>query len=145
MMNSKMEKALVDDFDNFIHLTYALNTEVIKEEDISYDTIFDAVDMYIRDSNLSQFNNRLLHLNILRDQMDSIGKRGVSNVIYFVYMYYSQLKDKHKEIMKELQTETETKIKTLIDVSKWSVQKFETVSYSFHNLVHCWKSLQAAE
>jgi hypothetical protein len=140
-MNSKLEKALVDDFDNFIHLTYALNTEVIKEMDISYDTIFDAVDMYIRDSNLSQFNNRLLHLNILRDQMDSIKKRGVSNVIYFVYMYYSQLRDKHKEIMKELQTETETKIKTLIDVSKWSVQKFETVIFAFYYLVYSRKSL----
>jgi len=141
MMNSKLEKALVEDYDNFIHLTYALNTEVIKTEDIEYDKIFDAVDMYIRDSNLSQFNNRLLHLNILRDQMDAIGRKGVSNVIHFVYMYYCQLKDKHKEIMKTLQNETETKIKTLIDVSKWSVQKFETVRFYHLPLVNRWTGL----
>lgn len=128
MMHSKLEKALIDDYDNFIHLTYALNTEVIKQTDVDYDKIFDAVDLYIRDSNLSQFNNRLLHLNILRNQMDTINKRGVSNILHFVYMYYHQLQDKHKTVMHELQSETETKIKTVIDVSKWSVQKFETVS-----------------
>ena len=93
MMSAKLEKALVDDYDNFIHLTYALNTEVIKDE-IEYDKIFDAADMYIRDSNLSQFSNRLLHLNILRDQMDHIGKKGVSNILHFVYMYYSQMTEK---------------------------------------------------
>jgi len=75
MMHSKLEKALVDDYDNFIHLTYALNTEMIKKSGVDYDKVFDAVDMYIRDSNLSQFNNRLLTLNILKDQMDSIGKK----------------------------------------------------------------------
>jgi hypothetical protein len=128
MMHSKLEKALIDDYDNFIHLTYALNTEVIKTEDIEYDQVFDAVDMYIRDSDLSQFNNRLLHLNILRNQMDSINKKGVSNVLHFVYMYYKQMETKHADVMKELQKETEDKIKTVVDVSKWSVQKFETVS-----------------
>lgn len=128
MMHSKLEHALVDDYDNFIHLTYALNTEVIKESDIEYDKIFDAVDLYIRDSNLSQFNNRLLHLNILRDQMDTIQKKGVSNVLHFVYMYYSYLQEKHRSVMLALQNETETKIRTIVDVSKWSVQKFETVS-----------------
>lgn len=127
-MHSKLEKALIDDYDNFIHLTYALNTEVIKTEDIEYDQVFDAVDMYIRDSDLSQFNNRLLHLNILRNQMDSINKKGVSNVLHFVYMYYKQMETKHADVMKELQKETEDKIKTVVDVSKWSVQKFETVS-----------------
>ena len=127
MMHSKLEKALIDDYDNFIHLTYALNTEVIKPTDIEYDKVFDAVDMYIRDSNLSQFNNRLLHLNILRDQMDGIGKKGVSNILHFVYMYYKQMQTKHADVMKELQKETEEKIKTVVDVSKWSVQKFKTV------------------
>ena len=127
MMHSKLEKALIDDYDNFIHLTYALNTEIIKPTDIEYDKVFDAVDMYIRDSNLSQFNNRLLHLNILRDQMDGIGKKGVSNILHFVYMYYKQMQTKHADVMKELQKETEEKIKTVVDVSKWSVQKFKTV------------------
>ena len=87
MMNSKLEIALVEDFDNFIWLTYALNTEVVKDTEIEYDKVFDAVDLYIRDSNLSQFSNRLLHLNILRDQMDSIGKKGISNILHFVYMW----------------------------------------------------------
>jgi hypothetical protein len=126
MMHAKLEKALVDDYDNFIHLTYALNTEVVKTEEVDYDQIFNAVDLYIRDSNLSQFKNRLLHLNILRDQMDHINKRGVSNILHFVYMYYNLLQDKHALVMKELQKETEEKIKTIVDVSKWSVQKFET-------------------
>lgn len=101
---------------------------MIKESDIEYDKIFDAVDLYIRDSNLSQFNNRLLHLNILRDQMDTIQKKGVSNVLHFVYMYYSYFQEKHKNVMAALQKDTEIKIKTIVDVSKWSVQKFETVS-----------------
>jgi len=48
--------------------------------------------------------------------------------------------------MKELQNDTETKIKTIIDVSKWSVQKFETVSLTLTKLlVHCWKSLQTTK
>jgi midasin len=147
MMNSKLEHALVEDYDNFIHLTYALNTEVIKEGEMEYDKIFDAVDMYVRDSNLSQFANRLLHINILRDQMDTINKKGVSNILHFVYMYYKQMEDKHQKVMKELQKDTEEKVKTVIDVSKWSVQKFETVSFHYFNpvIVNCWKSIQTTE
>lgn len=113
MMNSKLEIALVEDFDNFIWLTYALNTEVIKESGTDYDKVFDAVDLYIRDSNLSQFSNRLLHINILRDQIayasinnlsnqksqdmhneqaSPVEKKGIANILHFVYMYYTQLK-----------------------------------------------------
>ncbi|CAI2366578.1 unnamed protein product [Moneuplotes crassus] len=128
-----------NDYDNFIHLTYALNTEVIKQEGIEYDKVFDAVDMYMRDSDLSQFNNRLLHLNILKSQMDSIGKKGVSNILHFVYMYYKQMETKHADVMKELQKETDEKIKTVVDVSKWSVQKFETstVGRAYRQLNKC--------
>lgn len=128
MMNSKHESALVEDFDSFICLTYALNTEIMNEDGVNYDKIFDAADLYIRDSNLSQFNNRLLHLHIIKDQMDSIGKKGACNVIHFVYTYYTLFKVHYDDVMKKLQTETETKIKTVVDVSKWSVQKFRTVS-----------------
>jgi len=113
MMNSKLEIALVEDFDNFIWLTYALNTEVIKESGTDYDKVFDAVDLYIRDSNLSQFSNRLLHIHILRDQIayalinnlsnqksqdmhneqaSPVEKKGIANILHFVYMYYTQLK-----------------------------------------------------
>lgn len=128
MMNSKHETALVDDFDSFIRLVYALNTAVSVEGNAEYDKIFNAVDLYIRDSNLSQFKNRLLHLHIVKDQMESSNKKGASNVIHFVHSYYSMLKPVFEEVMKQLQTETETKIKTIVDVSKWSVQKFRTVS-----------------
>ena len=148
MMNSKHETALVDDFDSFIGLTYALNTEIAKDTDIEYDKIFNAVDMYIRNSNLSQFQNRLLHLRIIKDQMESIGKIGSYHVIHFVYTYYKLFQQHYDDVMKELQNETETKIKTIVDVSKWSVQKFKTVSFSIYlnlSIVSYWQCLQTTK
>ena len=40
------------------------------------------------------------------------------------------METQHANVMKDLQKDTDEKIKTVVDVSKWSVQKFETVSSS---------------
>ena len=64
--------------------------------------------------------------------MESIGKIGSYHVIHFVYTYYKLFQQHYDDVMKELQNETETKIKTIVDVSKWSVQKFKTVSFSIN-------------
>jgi hypothetical protein len=48
----------------------------------------------------------------------------VINVMDFVYSYYSQFKDKLNSTLARLDADAREKVKTLIDVSKWTVQKF---------------------
>ena len=51
----------------------------------------------------------------------------VINVLSFVTTYYSQFRAKLVQTVERLDSDARTKIKTLIDVSKWTVQKFSIV------------------
>jgi midasin (ATPase involved in ribosome maturation) len=128
-MSSKIEKTIIDDFQNYVSLSYALNYEIRKKkEDIHLPDVFNTVDMYIRESNLGQYEYRLLHIRILHKQMETLGHYEIANILYFILQYYSQFVNKLKQVMKSLEADTEEHIKTIVDVSKWNVQKFESVS-----------------
>ena len=51
----------------------------------------------------------------------------VMNVMHFVCGYYSQFKDKLSSTLARLDAAAREKVKTMIDVSKWTVQKFAQV------------------
>lgn len=47
--------------------------------------------------------------------------------MHFVCGYYSEFKDKLSSTLARLDAAARDKVKTLIDVSKWTVQKFQQV------------------
>ena len=48
----------------------------------------------------------------------------VVNVLKFVHAYYEQFSAKLESTVKRLDSAARTKVKTLIDIGKWTVQKF---------------------
>ena len=46
------------------------------------------------------------------------------NILHFVAGYYGQFRDRLQSTIARLDAEARDKVKTLIDVSKWTVQKF---------------------
>jgi len=53
--------------------------------------------------------------------------RKVLNILHFILGYYSQFKPKLVRTIARLDAQARDKIKTLIDVSKWTLQKFSQV------------------
>ena len=51
----------------------------------------------------------------------------VINVLNFILSYYGQFAEKLRNTVDRLDGAARTKVKTLIDVSKWTVQKFTIV------------------
>lgn len=51
----------------------------------------------------------------------------VVNILDFVFGYYTQFQPKLLSTVRRLDEEAREKVKTLIDVSKWTVQKFAQV------------------
>ena len=53
--------------------------------------------------------------------------KNIINVLAFVTTYYGQFRNKLVSTVERLDSDARTKIKTLINVSKWTVQKFSIV------------------
>jgi hypothetical protein len=51
----------------------------------------------------------------------------VLNILCFIHSYYSQFEEKLDSTVKRLDSVAREKVKTLIDVGKWTVQKFSIV------------------
>ena len=51
----------------------------------------------------------------------------VINIVSFIHSYYAQFESKLKKTVERLDSAARTKVKTLIDVRKWTVQKFTVV------------------
>lgn len=51
----------------------------------------------------------------------------VINIVHFILGYYGQFRAKLERTITRLDTQARDKIRTLIDVSKWTVQKFTQV------------------
>lgn len=114
--------------------------------------IFELLDLFIRDSSLGLFESRIEVIELLyhglqkkreilegnqSDELCVIPKFSnkvrpfvcerlakVLNILRFVLGYYGQFKGKLQRTIARLDAQAREKIKTLIDVSKWSVQKF---------------------
>lgn len=99
----------------------------------------EVLDLFMRDSSLGQFTARLSFLQLLHSHFKS--KQGsfsglilnrkmkerlrvVVNVLNFVSSYYAQFREKLNSTIARLDADAREKVKTLIDVSKWTVQKF---------------------
>lgn len=118
--------------------------------------IFEVVDLFIRDSSLGLFESRLGVLTLLFQSLTTklaklensenaselvsvqsyspevlvlVKERltKVLNILHFVLGYYGQFKPKLERTIARLDAAARQKIKTLIDVSKWTVQKFSQV------------------
>lgn len=101
--------------------------------------IMDVLDLFMRDSSLGQFTARLSFLELLHAHFKSKKKyqryskrmserlRVVVNVLNFVSNYYAQFREKLASTVARLDADAREKVKTLIDVSKWTVQKFAQV------------------
>lgn len=90
--------------------------------------------MFIRDSSLGVFMSRLRFVNFLVDHFaykldkkvgmaDQVKERlyKVVNVLKFVHTYYDQFSAKLESTVKRLDSAARTKVKTLIDIGKWTV------------------------
>jgi len=51
----------------------------------------------------------------------------IINILAFVNTYYGQFEEKLRKTVERLDSAARTKVKTLIDVKKWTVQKFTIV------------------
>ena len=98
--------------------------------------VFELIDLFLRDSSLGQFQSRLNFISLLYKHFStkkpstpamSVRLTHILNIMHYTLHYYSQFKDKLAQTINRLDQESRDKIKTLIDVSKWTVQKFNIV------------------
>lgn len=107
--------------------------------------IMEVLDLFMRDSSLGLFQARLAFIHLLRDHFEhkldianklkkvkmpeNMQKRLITvvNVLDFVTGYYGQFEEKLISTVRRLDEAARDKVKTLIDVSKWTVQKFVQV------------------
>ena len=116
--------------------------------------VMEVCDLFMRDSSLGQFQSRLAFLQLLLAHFKAKAKQNASrikptlinllehvklnkmmtdrltrviNVLDFVCGYYSQFREKLSSTLARLDAAAREKVKTLIDVSKWTVQKFAQV------------------
>lgn len=97
--------------------------------------IFELLDLFMRDSFLGVYQSRLSFIQTLTKyfesktpkfwQRDRLQK--VLNILYFVYNYYNQFQQKLKSTVERLDADAREKVKTLVNVKKWTVQKFSIV------------------
>eukprot|EP00347_Sterkiella_histriomuscorum_P024492 403330924 len=123
-------------------------TEIEAKYEIEF-KIFELLDLFIRESSLGQFQSRMKFLSILLDhfkakqqahkypllkaqyknlsQQMQVRLNHMINILHFVHTYYSQFQAKLQSTIQRLDAEARDKVKTLVDVSKWTVQKFTQV------------------
>ena len=117
----------------------------------------EVLDLFMRDSSLGQFQARISFLELLLEHFKAKAKvyfgaekvrdsaltkiaipkslraqmqaRLIStlNILDFVSSYYGQFRDRLQSTIARLDADARDKIKTMIDVSKWTVQKFAQV------------------
>jgi midasin (ATPase involved in ribosome maturation) len=122
LMASEINSCIKDDYANFISLSFALNSVTEEREQV-----FQTLDLYLRTSNIAQFENRLVHLQIIEEQSRTLKNRMIENLANFVRRYYAQFVPTLTEEKRDLEQKAKEKIQTLVDVSKWSVQKFTII------------------
>ena len=113
-------------------------TVIVRDEEAerSVETkIFELLDLFIRDSSLGVYQSRLVFVDFLgrhlsyklehqcARQPDVLKARlaKVINIVGFIRSYYGQFEAKLKKTVERLDSAARTKVKTLIDVSKWTV------------------------
>ena len=103
--------------------------------------VFELLDLFIRDSSLGVYKSRLVfiaflaahftyklaHQSIKQPEKVKIRLAKVINIVSFIHSYYAQFEQKLKKTVERLDSKARTKVKTLIDVRKWTVQKFTVV------------------
>ena len=119
-------------------------TVVVRDESVEQTIeakMFELLDLFMRDSSLGVYQSRLIFIAFLKNhflyklqhysakQPDFIKIRlaKVINILSFFCSYYGQFEDKLRKTVERLDGAARTKVKTLIDVGKWTVQKFSIV------------------
>ena len=112
------------------------------DEDLAVEAkVFELLDLFIRDSSLgvyksrlvfiaflvAHFNYKLAHQSNKQPEKVKIRLAKVINIVSFIHSYYAQFESKLKKTVERLDSAARTKVKTLIDVRKWTVQKFTVV------------------
>jgi len=97
--------------------------------------VFELLDLFIRDSSLGVYGSRLIFIDFIRKhfayklekqcarqpEFVIVRLTKVINVLEFIYNYYAQFEEKLRKTVERLDSAARTKIKTLIDVRKWTV------------------------
>ena len=93
--------------------------------------IFELIDLFMRDSNLGVFQSRLIYIRKLLkyfiakqptvDSVQLIRLVKVLRILNFSVNYYTQFEPKLQKTIERLDAKAREKVKTLIDVGKWSV------------------------
>ena len=135
---------------------YIINQGVKGQQSVE-SKIMEVLDLFIRDSSLGQFQARLSFLELLLEHFKAKAKvffgadkvkdslitktviprslreqmlgrlTATLNILEFVSSYYGQFRERLHSTIARLDANAREKIKTLIDVSKWTVQKFAQV------------------
>jgi midasin len=151
LLQWRKTKLVREDFaDNFIRLAHTLERQVFDRQYYAAASpgveikMMEVLDLFMRDSSLGLFQARLAFTALLKDHFSH--KRAVQdrkvgrlpehmyarlstlvNILDFVVGYYGQFEDKLVATVRRLDEDAREKVKTLIDVSKWNVQKFAQV------------------
>jgi len=118
--------------------------------------MFELLDLFMRDSSLGVYQSRLTFIQFLEKHFayklatqKVVANKGsarkqalkppallemvrtrlskVVNILAFIHGYYGQFEAKLTATVERLDSAARTKVKTLIDVRKWTVQKFTVV------------------
>ena len=103
--------------------------------------VFELLDLFMRDSSLGVYQSRLIFVDFLKahltfrlehqcyKQPDFVKARlqKVLHILSFIHSYYGQFEEKLNQTVRRLDSAAREKVKTLIDVRKWTVQKFTVV------------------
>ena len=112
-------------------------TVIVKDDEAEQSVeakMFELLDLFMRDSSLGVYQSRLIFLIFLKNhfafklksqrqcpEIVQMRLEKVINILAFVHTYYGQFKDKLNKTVERLDSAARTKVKTLIDVSKWTV------------------------
>lgn len=136
LLNWKQDLLVRDDFVNSVRLAHTVTKQVFEgSEDVL--KILDLCDLYVRDSTLGTFKPRLQFISVLKDhllvkqslvvkmseKMSARLQKSI-NALEFVFTYYNQFKPKLQATIARLDSQAREKVKTLIDIKKWTLQKF---------------------
>jgi hypothetical protein len=105
------------------------------EENVEF-KLLELLDLFMRDSSLGVYKSRLSFIQYLREFFAS---KSVSRprmverykktrcILTFIVNYYAQFEPKLIKTIERLDAKAREKVTTLIDVGKWTVQKFSQV------------------
>ncbi len=91
------------------------------------------LDLFVRDASLAEFKPRLQLMKMFKKELkarqvpDKLKPRHskVLNVLSYVTGYYGQFEHKLDLVINRLDLDAREKVRTLIDISKWNIQKFD--------------------